>query len=180
MLMHREHGLLLVVDIQEKLAPAILHADTVVANAAKLIQAAKQLSVPILASEQYPKGLGPTVMPLRELLPAEALLEKTYFSCLSEPGFGDRLVKQARAQIIVCGMETHVCVLQTVLGLKAAGYAPMVVADATSSRSIQSYDLGIARMRDAGITVVTTEMVLFEWIGRAATPEFKALLPLIK
>ncbi len=160
MLIRRDQSLLLVVDIQEKLAPAILNADTVVANAAKLIHAAKHLSVPILASEQYPKGLGLTVPSLRELLPAESLFDKTHFSCLGETGVAERLQQQQRRQIIICGMEAHVCVLQTAMDIKAAGFNSIVVADAVSSRQAQSYDVGVARMRDAGVTIVTTEMVL--------------------
>jgi nicotinamidase-related amidase len=180
MLIHREQSLLLIVDIQEKLAPAILNADMVVANAAKLIHAAKHLSVPMLASEQYPKGLGRTIPTLRELLPPETLFDKTHFSCLGESGMAERLQQQQRRQIIVCGMEAHVCVLQTALDIKAAGFTTIVVADAVSSRRSESCELGLARMRDAGVTIVTTEMVLFEWIGQAGTQEFKALLPLIK
>ena len=180
MLIRREQSLLLVVDIQEKLAPAILNAEAVVANAAKLIQAAQHLQVPILASEQYPKGLGRTVSALRSLLPAAALFEKTHFSCLGEPGVADRLHQFQRRQIIVCGMEAHVCVLQTAMDIKATGFTTMVIADAVSSRRAESRDMGIARMRDAGVEIVSTEMVLFEWIAQAGTPEFKALLPLIK
>lgn len=180
MLMRREQSLLLVVDIQEKLAPAILNADAVVANAVKLIQAAQHLNVPILASEQYPKGLGRTVALLRNLLPSAALFDKTHFSCLREPGLADHLRQTQRQQMIVCGMEAHVCVLQTALDLKAAGYTTMVVADAVSSRQQENYALGLARLRDAGVEIATTEMVLFEWIGQAGTPEFKSLLALIK
>ena len=180
MLMRRDQSLLLIVDIQEKLASAILNADTVVANAAKLIHAAKHLSVPILASEQYPKGLGRTVPALRELLATETLFDKTHFSCLGESGVAERLQQQQRRQIIVCGMEAHVCVLQTAIDIKAAGFTSIVVADAVSSRHAESYELGLARLRDAGVEIVTTEMVLFEWIAQAGTREFKALLPLIK
>lgn len=180
MLIRREQSLLFVVDIQEKLAPAILNADAVVANATKLIHAAKHLNVPILASEQYPKGLGGTVPELREILPPDALFGKTHFSCLGEPGVAARLQQYQRRQIIICGMEAHVCVLQTAMDIKAAGFTSIVVADAVSSRLVESYDLGLARMREAGVAIVSTEMVLFEWIGQAGTPEFKALLPLIK
>lgn len=180
MLIRRNQSLLLIVDIQERLAPAISNADTVVANAAKLIHAAKQLSVPILASEQYPKGLGRTVTALRELLPTQTLFDKTHFSCLGESGMAERLQQQQRGQIIICGMEAHVCVLQTAMDIKAAGFTSIVVADAVSSRRVESYELSLARLRDAGVAIVTTEMVLFEWIAQAGTPEFKALLPLIK
>jgi nicotinamidase-related amidase len=180
MLMRREQSLLLVVDIQEKLAPAILNADAVVANAVKLIQAARQLQVPCLASEQYPKGLGRTVSVLREMLLPDAIFEKTHFSCLGEPGVAERLQRQQRPQVIICGMEAHVCVLQSALDIKAAGYTTLVVADAVSSRRPESHEMGVARMRGAGIEIVSAEMVLFEWISQAGAPEFKSLLPLIK
>jgi nicotinamidase-related amidase len=180
MLMRRDQSLMLIVDIQEKLAPAILNAETAVANTTKLIHAAKHLSVPMLASEQYPKGLGRTIPTLRELLPPESLFDKTHFSCLGESGVAERLQQQQRRQIIICGMEAHVCVLQTALDIKAAGFTTIVVADAVSSRCAENYELGLARMRDVGVTIVSTEMVLFEWIGQAGTPEFRALLPLIK
>jgi nicotinamidase-related amidase len=180
MLLRREQSLLLVVDIQEKLAPAISNADGVVANVAKLIRAAQQLHVPILASEQYPKGLGRTLPVLRNLLAADALFDKTHFSCLAEPGVADRLQQYQRRQIIVCGIEAHVCVLQTAMDIESAGLDSIVVADAVSSRRGENCALGVARMRAAGVEIVTTEMVLFEWIAQAGTPEFKTLLPLIK
>ncbi len=180
MLISREQSLLLIVDIQERLAPAILNAKAVVANVKKLIQAATHFEIPILASEQYPKGLGQTLTELREIVPPEDIFEKTHFSCLGEKGFADRLGQQARRQIIVCGMEAHVCVLQTALALAASGWTPMVVADGVSSRQAEDRDLGLMRLRDADVMVVSTEMVLFEWIGQAGTADFKALLPLIR
>jgi nicotinamidase-related amidase len=180
MLLRRDQSLLLIVDIQEKLAPAIVNADAVVANAVKLIHAAKHLNVPMIASEQYPKGLGRTIPELRELLSVDSVVEKTHFSCAAEPGFIDRLHEFKRKQIVICGMEAHVCVLQTALGIQAAGFSSIVVADAVSSRRTESYELGLARLRAAGLTIVSTEMVLFEWIGQAGTADFKALLPLIK
>jgi nicotinamidase-related amidase len=180
MLIRREQSLLLIVDIQEKLAPAINNADNVVANTIKLVHAAKHLNIPIIASEQYPKGLGRAVPALRELLPSDSLVEKTHFSCMAEPGFSDLLRKANRIQIIVCGMEAHVCVLQTALDLQTSGFSAFVVADGVSSRRLESCEFGLERMRASGVTVVSTEMVLFEWIGQAGTVEFKALLPLIK
>ena len=99
---------------------------------------------------------------------------------LFRSGFAAQLAKQQRKQIVVCGMEAHVCVLQTALELHNADYEIFVVADAASSRSQQSYDLGVARMRELGCAIVSTEMVLFEWLGEAGTADFKALLPLIK
>lgn len=179
MLIRREQSFLLIVDIQERLAPTILNAKEVVTNVKKLIRAAGHFSIPLLVSEQYPKGLGQTLPELRELVAPENVFEKTHFSCVGEAGFAKRLI-QARRQIILCGMEAHVCVLQTALDLAASGWAPVVVADGVSSRRAQDRDLGLMRVRDAGTTIVTAEMVLFEWIGQAGTADFKTLLPLIR
>lgn len=180
MLLSSERSLLLVVDVQERLAPAVLAADRVVRNIDILLDSAACLGVPVLASEQYPRGLGPTVADLRGRIPDGAVVEKIHFACTSEPGFLDRLDSLGRDQIVVTGMEAHVCVLQTVLGLCERGRNVFLVADAVSSRAAASVELGIARMRAAGADVVSTEMVVFEWLQRAGTPAFKTLSQRIK
>jgi nicotinamidase-related amidase len=156
----------------------------VVRNAGILMQAAARLGVPILVSEQYPQGLGPTVAELRHLAPPESIHAKTAFSCADDPDLRLKLADFQRAQVIVCGIEAHVCVLQTALGLSAKdgsnGVAPVVVADATSSRTHANREAALARLRANNVPVVTTEMVLFEWLGRAGTPEFKELSRLIR
>ncbi len=180
MLIDRNQSLLLIVDIQERLAPAIHDGEAAVANNGRLLAAAERLGVPVFVSEQYVRGLGPTV-PALQPLPANAWrFDKMHFSCTREPGFLDRLAASGRRQVLVTGMETHVCVLQTVLGLVEAGYAVFLIEDAASSRTPENRAAAIARARAAGAAIVTTEMVLFEWLERAGTDEFRALLPLIK
>jgi nicotinamidase-related amidase len=188
MLIRRDDSLLLVVDIQEKLAPAIPAVELVTANSVRLLQAARQLHVPTFVSEQYVRGLGPSVAAIRQAAldnkTASALatqfFEKTHFSCAAEPGVLDLLRNTRRTQILLTGTEAHVCVLQTALGLHAAGFSVFLVADATASRSPDNRQAAIDRLRAAGIHIVSSEMVLFEWLQRAATDEFRALLPLIK
>ena len=180
MLIDRHQSLLLIVDIQEKLAPAIHEGAAAIANNQRLLAAADRLGVPIVVSEQYVRGLGPTVPALQPLPPRAQRFEKMHFSCAREPGFLDLIADSGRRRIIVTGMEAHVCVLQTVLGLLDAGYAVCLVEDATSSRTPANRAAAISRMREAGADIVTTEMVLFEWLARAGTDEFRTLLPLIK
>lgn len=183
MLIGRDISCLLVVDIQEKLLPAMQDPMLVVRNTGILMQAAARLGVPVLVSEQYPQGLGPTVAELRHLAPADSILAKTAFSCADDPGLRQRLVDLGRPQVIVCGIEAHVCVLQTALGLSGGGpdrLSPVVVGDATSSRANANREAALVRLRGDGVQIATTEMVLFEWLGRAGTPEFKELSRLIR
>jgi nicotinamidase-related amidase len=189
MLIRRQDSLLLVVDLQEKLAPAIFEGERVIRNSVRLLEGAARLGVPAFISEQYVRGLGPSVEAIRaaaqlEIAPGSTVnarfFEKTHFSCAAEPGVIDMLRAAKRPQIIVTGTEAHVCVLQTTFGLLAAGFEVFVVADACASRTTESRDVAIARMQAGGVQVVTTEMVLFEWLQQAGTDEFRALLPLIK
>jgi nicotinamidase-related amidase len=180
MLMERDKSCLLIVDVQGKLLSAMEGPEGVVGNCAILLRAAARLGIPILASEQYPKGLGPTVAELARLIPAGAVVEKTAFSCADVPEYVERLRDLGRGQTIITGIEAHVCVLETALGLRDRGYSPFVVADGVSSRTAENKAAAIGRLRDAGVEVVTTEMVLFEWLGRAGTPEFKELSALVK
>ncbi len=180
MLIRRDRSALFVVDEQARLAPAMFSREQALANTAILLKAAARLGVPVIASEQYPKGLGPTVPEIAALLPAGAVVEKLHFSCASDPGILARVAGLGREQVVVAGMEAHVCVLQTALGLKERGYDVQVVADATSSRRPESHALAMERLRLAGIPVVNTEMVVFEWLERAGSAEFKELSALIK
>lgn len=180
MLIQRTESLLLVVDIQQKLAPAIHDSERVTANSVRLLEGARQLGVPAFVSEQYVRGLGPSVEAIRNAAVDARFFVKTHFSCAAEPGVTELLRTVNRRQVILTGTETHVCVLQTAFGLQAAGFDVYLVADAASSRSPENRSLAIERMRAGGIQVVSTEMVLFEWLHRAATDEFRALLPLIK
>jgi nicotinamidase-related amidase len=180
MLMSAAQSCLLVVDIQERLAPSMAMPEQVIDNAAILVRSAQRLGVPVLASEQYPRGLGHLVPPLAALISADDIVEKLHFSCVADEGFARRFNELGRPQAIVAGLEAHVCVLQTVLHLLQAGATPFVVADATSSRTERNYAAALRRMADAGARVVTTEMVVFEWLAKAGTPVFRELSALIK
>jgi len=180
MLIQCAASLLLVVDIQEKLAPAIHDSEQVTANSVRLLAGARLLGVPAFVSEQYVKGLGPSVAAIQAAAVNARFFEKIHFSCAAEPGVVEMLRATGRQQILLTGTETHVCVLQTALGLLAAGFDVFLVADAASSRTPENRQAAIERLRAAGVHIVTTEMVLFEWLHRAATDDFRALLPLIK
>ncbi|MBK3772706.1 isochorismatase family protein [Azospirillum brasilense] len=180
MLLSSERSVLVVVDIQEKLMPAIAESARVERNAATLLKVAALLGVPAFATEQYPRGLGPTAASLRALLPPDGVVEKITFSAAREPAFLQRLERLGRRQVVLAGSEAHVCVMQTALSLVGLGFEVVLVADAVSSRVPANAELGIARMRAAGATIVSTEMVLFEWMERSDIPAFKAVLELIR
>lgn len=175
---------LIVVDVQARLMPAIPEGETLIANTRTLLRAANQLGVPLTVTEQYPKGLGPTVPAIMEALPEGAIiLPKITFSAMRDEATAERILAlrgEGRDQVIICGAESHICVLQTALDLKKAGLEVFVVADAVSSRSSHSVSAACARLLHAGCHWVTTEMVVFEWMERAATDDFRALSPLIK
>ena len=171
----RDDAVLLVVDIQERLAVVMAERERVVANTGHLIAAAKLLGVPVVLTEQYPKGLGPTVPELRAALdPAPAIVKMT-FDCCGEPAFAPALEQTGRSTVIVCGMEAHICVLQTVLGLLATGMNVHVAADAVCSRNPENARTALELQRDAGAVITCTETVLFQLLGRAGTPEFKSI-----
>jgi nicotinamidase-related amidase len=169
-----------VIDIQDKLVDVMPKSEIkkVIDASSVLIQAAKILEVPCLYTEQYPKGLGLTVKKIKSLLPKPAIEKKT-FSCLDESKFKSALVK-SRPQIILCGLETHICILQTALALKAAGKEVFVVEDATLSRSSLHHQNAIARLRSEGIVVTNIESVIFEWLRAAEGDHFKIIAKLIK
>ena len=166
---------LLLVDFQARLMPAIADGAARLEQAGKLAAAARLLDVPVLLTEQNPQGLGGTDPSLAEAGP---VLPKMTFDATRAPGFAAALPQ--RPTVVVAGCEAHVCVLQTVLGLRGMGRAVAVVADAVGSRLPSSRDLALARMAAAGAQVVSTEMVLFEWLGSADHPRFRAVLALIK
>ena len=171
----RDDAVLIVIDIQERLAVAMAERERVVSNTGHLIAAAKLLGVPMVVTEQYPKGLGPTVPELRTALETAPAIEKMTFDCCGEPSFAPALDQAGRSTAIVCGMETHICVLQTVLGLLATGMNVHVAADAVCSRNPENTRIALELQRDAGAVITCTETVLFQLLGRAGTPEFKAI-----
>jgi nicotinamidase-related amidase len=170
---------LLVVDVQEKLLPAIDGAEQCLAAAQKMVQSAKVLGIPILVTEQYPAGLGHTCPSLRQLLADAPIEEKIRFSACVE-GITHRLAERSRRTVIVVGIEAHVCVQQTVLDLLRAGYLPYVCADAVSSRRPLDRDTALARMRQAGAIVTTVESAIFELLGEAQGDRFKQILKIVK
>ena len=174
---------LLVIDFQERLAPAM--PEPVLARARRytlaLIEGAKLLKLPIFLTEQYPRGLGQTVPEVRAALPeAVAPISKVSFSCLGAPEVLEALRQAGRRQVIACGMESHVCVYQTVRDLQAAGYQAFVPQDAVASRTEDNLRVGLALMERAGAVVTCAETVLFDLLGCAGTAEFKAISALIK
>lgn len=180
MLMNADQSCLLIVDVQENLAPVMVDPRGVINRGAFLLRVANRLGVPVVVSEQYPKGLGPTMVDLRQEAPEGSIIEKIHFSCAAEPDVRTRIDGLRRRQIVMAGIEAHVCVLQSALGFKAAGYEVFVAADACSSRKQASAEAAFQRMRVNGIETVTSEMVAFEWMARAGTPEFKDLIRWIK
>lgn len=174
-------ALLLVVDMQERLMPHINEHAAVVRRATQLIQAAKVLEVPILATEQNPRGLGATIAAIREALPAgtQPMVKET-FSCWGDERFREGLQATHREQVIVCGIEAHVCVLQTVLELIRVDYEVFVPADAMGSRNAFDWDVSLTRMQQAGAAVTTSEAAIMELQKRYTAATFKSILEIIK
>lgn len=179
-LLDRNLSVLVMIDFQEKLFPGVHDHEKVLARVDLLLTAANLLGVPVLATEQYPKGLGPTIAAIRTLAPTLAPLAKMDFSCAPAPGFKERLSATKRRQIILTGIETHICVAQTALDLAHEGNRVFVVADATSSRRQLDADIALRRMHQSGLTILTAESVVFEWLRRAGGEEFRALQPKVK
>ncbi|WP_262027518.1 hydrolase [Microvirga sp. Mcv34] len=184
MLLDAKRSHLVVIDLQARLMPAIHEGEAVLRNVRILLEAAKRLGIPVTVTEQYPKGLGPTVPPVQEALPPEAAtLAKTAFSAARDPMIAERIATLrggGRNQLVICGTEAHICVLQSALEFKTSGLDVFVVADAVSSRSSHSVNAACARLLHAGCQWVTTEMAAFEWMGEAATDDFRALAPLFR
>ena len=176
-----EDCLLLVVDFQERLLPSIHENERTVAQAKKLVDGAKVLGVPLVWTEQYKKGLGPTAESLVEAIGESAEpIEKMTFGCLATGKIKDALAAHGRRTIVLCGIETHICVMQTAMEAMSDGYTVALVEDAVSSRRPEDNEVGIARMRAAGVVPTTVEMLLLEWTGVAGTETFKKILPIIK
>lgn len=180
MLMRREECFLLIVDLQGKLTPAMRRGDQALATSGRLVRAARILGVPVRVSEHCANRIGPTEEDLAALIRPEEVLAKTHFSLADEPPLVEALRALGRPKAVITGAETHVCVLQSAIGLKAAGFSPFVVADGVSSRFEADDEAGLARMQAAGIPVVVSEMALFEWTGDALDPAFREILGLIK
>ena len=176
MLMQKDASGLLLVDVQEKLTPHVNNSEQLIERCAWLMRLAQAVNVPILVCEQYPSGLGKTVESLRGLAAPYAPIEKVHFSCYRSDGLMNNWRRLGKKQFIIAGIETHVCVLQTAMDIKQqSDNEVFVVIDAVSARSELDHKYGLKRMKQAGIQLVTSEMVFFEWVEHAGTSEFKAL-----
>lgn len=173
MLLNSNNTLVLIVDAQERILPAIHQRDGVVSRMRWLGEICDELSIPILITEQYPKGLGYTIESLTEVLSHARVVEKTHFSALREPVFREVLNEYQAKQIVIMGMETHVCVMQTALDLLAEGYQVYVPVDAVGSRRPADKDAALKRMESHGAELITTEMAPFEWLEKSGTDTFR-------
>jgi nicotinamidase-related amidase len=171
---------LVVVDMQENLLKAIHQVERAVSATRLLLRAAEVLAFPTLVTTQYRKGLGAIHPELAGIAGTESPIDKTSFSCLRSPEFNSALSAVGRKTLLLCGVETHICVLQTALDALDAGHAVHVVSDATSSRDPRNIELGLRRMERAGAVISSTEMAIYELLGASGTPAFKSLLPYFK
>jgi len=176
------HCALAVMDIQEKLLPPIFEKERMVRNSQLLIRLAKILGLPVLLSTQYSKGLGATIPEIASLLPEVAPLEKNEFGCLNNDAYCARLksLPGDRNTLLVCGMESHICVTQTVMGALNSGYIVHVASDAVSSRTEWNWKIGLERMRTAGAVISSTEMMIYELLRTSSGPGFKEMLQYLK
>lgn len=176
MLLNASRSFLLVIDIQSRLAPVIHQGASIINHTCWLMQIARELQVPIRVTEQYPRGIGSSVAPIKELFQPEELIQKMHFGALFEPEIKANLATLERKQVVVTGTEAHVCVLQTVIGLIEAGYEVYLVEEALGSRKPQDKLLALQRMQQLGAQVVSREMVAFEWLHKAGTDTFRKLV----
>jgi nicotinamidase-related amidase len=169
---------LLVIDVQEKLMVKIPGADALIRNIAFLIDGAKLLGVPVQATEQYPKGLGPTVPELAQRVPARP--DKKAFSCCAIPEVVENFRREARPKLLLCGIEAHVCVQQTALDLLGNGFVVYIAVDAVASRYPVDHEYALRRLEKAGCILTTAESAVFEWTGGAEHPRFKEVSKLVQ
>lgn len=183
LLCRAESAQLVVVDIQTRLAPAMPEKvlARVLRNTRLLLRVSELLGHPCVVTEQYPQGLGSTLPEVEECVPSGAQrLQKTSFSCAGGPGFLEALRSQAREQVVLTGMEAHVCVLQTAADLAEAGWQVFVVEDAVCSRRLENYQNALERLRALGIQITSAESVVFEWLREARHPHFKTVSSLLR
>jgi nicotinamidase-related amidase len=176
----RQDSLLLIIDIQQELLKAIDSWEKTVRRTDQLIQAANTLDIPILVTEQYKKGLGETHPELLQKIKSPLVFQKEYFSACLEPGFLSMIRSFKRNKIVVAGLETHVCILQTCLDLISSGFQVHLAADAVASRESENRDIAINMLRQAGAVIASTEIVIFQWACRANTDEFRKILPIVR
>lgn len=180
MRIEREKSMGLIIDIQERLIPVIHEKEKLLANCSILIQGLQILGIPLTVTQQYTKGLGNTVNEISSLFPNFGPIEKNSFSCLDEPAFAIHLSNSGKTSIIICGIESHVCILQTAVDLRDSGFHPIVIADCISSRNPEEKQIAMNRFLLEGIHISTTESILFELTRTSGTAEFKAISKLVK
>jgi nicotinamidase-related amidase len=181
-LLRRNDCALVVVDMQEPFLNVIHGREALIANVVLLSRAARLLSVPVLATLQYAARMGGPIPEVADALGSDhpGLIDKMQFSCAGQPAFLSALKETHCRQVLICGVETHICVSQTAHDLKKLGYAVHVAPDAVSSRTLERHKLGMERIRDAGIKPVAAEAAIYEWLYEAGTPEFKDILKLVR
>jgi nicotinamidase-related amidase len=185
-MIHRTGLVLVVIDVQEKLAAAMERRDQVAGACARLMRVAGVLGAPVIITRQYPDGLGDSVAEVTSAasdITAEtsvATVDKTAFCACNEPDFLEALYETGRSQAVLAGMETHICVTQTALALSSRGYPVFVAADACCSRRVADHDVSLDRLRAAGVYVTTSESVIYEAVSRSASDEFKRVLAIVK
>ena len=177
-----EQCALIVIDVQEKLLPPIFNKEQLVKNSQLLIRLANILKMPAILTTQYAKGLGATVPEVSSLLPGHEAIDKVQFSCFGSDVFCSMLKRMPgnRNTVLLCGMETHICVMQTALAALREGYLVHVASDAVGSRSEWNWKIGIGRMQAAGAVISSTEMMMYELLRSSGSPAFKELLPYLK
>lgn len=178
--LERSDSLLVVIDVQEKLFAVMDQQEKILKNIALLIRVAQRLGLPIVVTEQYPRGLGSTIPPLKELLTGIEPLPKVTFSCWRTDSFRERLEQEGRKSILLTGMEAHVCVLQTALDLLSAGYRVHLPLDAICSRHKENWKVSLRQLERAGAVITCAETIAFELLEKAETEDFKALSPLFR
>lgn len=179
-LLNRTAAALVVVDMQEPFLAAMHQRDALEANVLLLCHAARLLEVPVIATVQYASRMGGLVAPVAQAAAVSAALDKLCFSCAGSDEFSAALAQTERRQVLLCGLETHICVSQTAHDLLHAGFQVHVAADAVSSRTLEKHKLGMERVRDAGARPCAAEAAVYEWLGEAGTPVFKEILKLVR
>jgi nicotinamidase-related amidase len=175
-----ENTVLVMIDIQGKLWNVMQEREALLENAQKLVKGMQVLKVPVILTEQNPKGLGPTLLELTQLMPEVKAIPKLCFSCCQDNGFQQALQGLNRKQVLICGIESHICVYQTALELVNSGYEVQVVADVVSSRVIRNRDIMLARVQSEGIKLTCAEMAIYELLKTAESPLFKEMLKVVK
>jgi nicotinamidase-related amidase len=178
--LNTDNAVLLLIDFQERLFPVMQDKEKLLQNVVKLTKGAVALEIPIIVTEQYPKGLGPTIPEIKSLIPNFKAIEKTCFSCCDEPGFMEALGALKRKQIIVAGIEAHICLYQTAVSLARTGYQVQTASDCVASREVENKAAALSKLGLVGIMPTTAEMALFELLKVAKGDKFKAVSAIVK